>query len=159
MAKVKYDFNPFKLSGVQLRGANRKAALDDIKDFLLDKMLLDIGNTKSPVTGSSFQRLSKDYKDQKRKVASAIPNLELTGAMLNSLRVINKGKGLRVDLSNTLSNDKADNHNKFSSAAKKTSLPKRQFIPNIKSSSKSERTFRPGIIKGINNIIKGHENG
>jgi len=156
MAKVKFDFNPFKTVGIQLRGEERTSALNEIKDFLLDQILVDVGNQKSSVSGSRWPSLSRLYKKEKGKVASPIANLELTGKMLDNLKVVKRDSNLRIEVRGSLNMKKADNHNHLRKFGSPT-LPKRQFMPNENKPSEVSTPFRPGIMREITKIIKEHK--
>lgn len=169
MAKLKFDFNPFKLFGIQMRGSRRKEALDDIQDFLQDKILEDVSRQKSPVSGVKFKRLSPAYAREKSTVARAVANLELTGDMLDDLKVKEKNRSeIRIEI-NGKSALKADRHNHFfrlgSGKQSKKSLrgfPKRQFIPDEKKRREKRRPFRPAIMSEMRNILienQGDEDG
>jgi hypothetical protein len=85
-----------------------------------------VADSKSPVDGSSFQALSKDYGDKKQtETGSRKPNLDLTGEMLNSLDYKIVGDKLEIGVYGEDA-PKADGHNNFSGKSK---LPKRQFLP------------------------------
>ena len=64
-----------------------KSLLGEVKrevgDFLLEQILLSVGQAKSPVEGESWPSLSKDYKE--KKVSENLPgkaNLEASGSLL-----------------------------------------------------------------------------
>lgn len=127
--KIKYDFNPFgrDYADTKVTGDKRSAILDDLKDFIKTKILENVGEGRSPVTGDKWEGLSKEYKKRKQQeVGNSKANLELFGDMLDSLEVIEFGDGLRVTVAEDQM-DKADGHNNFSGKSK---LPPRKFIPN-----------------------------
>lgn len=121
----------------------------EIGNFLVEQILSDVGESKSPVSGRSFVKLNKKYQEFKKEFSSsAIPNLELHGDMLDSLTFKDIGGGkIEVGIFDKTEAQKADNHNKFSSASEGTKVPKRQFIP------KPNESFRPAIRKEIKDII------
>lgn len=149
--KVQYKFDPFKLVGISKRKIDDKdKVLKDVKDYVLEQVLDHIGDSVSPVTGKQFKALKKSYKTLKNKEGGTpVPNLELTGSMLDSLKVEIEGDKLVLKVSESEA-PKADNHNKFSAASKRTPLPARKFIPN----SRDDETFSSDIIKGIKGIIE-----
>jgi len=151
--KVEYKFDPFKAAGVPApKGAAKNTILKDIKDFIKESVLKDVGATVSPVEGhGKFQRLSKKYKDKKGKTASPIPNLELEGDMLGALKTRVEKSSVWIGIENDTQAKKADNHNKVSAKSKSTSVPMRRFIPGKK------ETFRKSIMDGIKRIIRSHE--
>lgn len=149
--KVKFDFNPFSqtFSGVRLKGEKRQRALDEIKEFVLEQVLAKVGSSNSPVSGQSrFRRLSSEYRKEKlAEGGSGQADLELTGALLDSLK-INELRGSTLRL--TVDSDqqpKADGHNNFSG---KSELPRRAFIPDA---DKNEK-FKADIMQGINRIVR-----
>lgn len=146
--KVKYDFNPFQISGIPLRGNKRVKALREVKDFVLEQVLSKVGRTQSPVSGEgSFKSLDKDYKKLKiKKGGRPIANLELTGKLTSGIKVIPQAAGLRLTTTQT-QQPKADGHNNFSG---KSPLPRRQFVPDVQRS----QTFKKDIIAGIKRIVK-----
>lgn len=154
--KVKYDFNPFgsNYANVKVSGDKRKEILEDLKDFIKVRILEDVGEGISPVTGKQWAGLSKEYKKKKAKEAgNTKANLELFGEMLDSLDVIDFGNGLRV----TVSDDqmaKADGHNNFSGKSK---LPERKFIPNAKAGEDFSKELKKEIIDIVESQIDDTE--
>ena len=149
--EVAYEFDPFDIAGVDpdtLTASQRKAVLDEVTDFILESVLLDVAESRSPVTGRAFKGLNKDYRAIKEdEGGTPVPNLELTGDLMDSLEVV---KGKRGKLVLTVSDDqqgKADGHNNHSGDSK---LPRRPFIPDA---ARGE-TFRPKIREGIEAIIE-----
>lgn len=104
-----------------------------------------MGESKSPLDGSRFAALSKDYRKFKQgEGAPGVPNLELTGDMLSSLSYVEKGEGqIEIGIFGGEAG-KADGHNNFSG---KSNLPERRFIPG------EGETFKPSIEKEIEAII------
>jgi hypothetical protein len=151
--KVEYVFDPFKLTGMKKpRGASRPEILEEIADFTLESVLVDVGSQKSPVTGRKFRKLKKSYAAKKRaEGAPAIPNLELTGNMLDTLKTDVRDRTIAIGIYDANEVGKADNHNKFSAASMKTKVPPRRFIPR-----KGEK-FHSEIIEGMKRIIISHE--
>lgn len=153
MAKIKFDFNPFKTTGIQFRGAKRKSALTEVRSFLNTAIRTDISSEKSPVSGRDWRGLSRDYaKIKGRNVA----DLKLTGSMLNNFKVKKKdASNVRLEVTGKKNQLKADNHNhhgKFGDAT----LPKRQFIPNENIDSQVARPFRAQIMGEVRKILKKH---
>lgn len=121
-------------------------AKNEVKLELLNAILADVAVSKSPVDGSRFEKLSKDYrKIKKKKTGRSTADLRLRSDMLSSLRVGNTLSGIKVSILQKKQVLKAFNHNVGDT------LPKRQFIPN----DGLEETFRPGILRKINSIIDG----
>jgi hypothetical protein len=64
----------------------RRGALHDVGEYLIEAILDHIGEGKSPVAGvSAFKKLSKPYADEE-KMGDRLPNLDLHGSMLDSLK-------------------------------------------------------------------------
>lgn len=105
--------------------------LNDVKDqvgqLIVEGILKTVGGAKSPVQGENFPKLSKDYKAFKlAHHGSGVPDLELTGDMLDSLTFKRTKDGVEVGFFNDEA-WKADGHNKFS--GKENNTPKRRFLP------------------------------
>lgn len=147
--KVAFEFDPFELVGTEpLKGEKKDAALKDIQAFVLEQVLSDVGESRSPVQGyGRFPALSKEYKKEKSSEGGTpIANLELTGAMLSALEVKRKGNTLSLQITGR-EGDKADGHNNHSGDS---SLPLRRFIPG------NGETFTRDILEGIVEIIETH---
>lgn len=151
MAKVwKYEFDPVGWAGIKRlpRGVDRDAMLEEIADFVKESILKDVGGQRSPVTGRQFKLLNKDYAKVKREDfgAPGIPNLELTGDMLDSLEVqVVRGNKLRVWVDDASQQDKVAGHHHFLPGS---NLPKRPFIPE------EDGKYRPEIRAGVAKIVK-----
>lgn len=146
---VKFEFNPFALVEAEpLPRAQKRAALSDIADFVLESVLSDVGSQRSPVAGhGAFPKLSKSYKRVKdSEGGTPIPNLELSGDMLSALEVKKKGETLVLQISGREAG-KADGHNNHSGDS---SLPLRRFIPT------EAETFKGDILRGISRIIESY---
>lgn len=149
--KVEYKFDPLKIAGVKKSEVPRKA-LDDIlskvADYVKESVLSYVGEETSPVSGrGQFKKLSKDYsKEKKELVGNTKPNLESSGALLDSVKVIEKGTALVLTVDSD-EMDKADGHNNFSGESK---LPTRRFIPK----ASDGETFKRDILDGIKQIVK-----
>lgn len=148
--KVEYLFDPFEIAGVDpesLPASVRRDVLAEVSDYVLESVLLDVADTRSPVTGRPFKGLSKDYKERKEaEGGTPIANLLMDGDLLDALTVKKAGK---TALALTVSEDqqpKADGHNNFSGDSK---LPRRPFIPD----AKRDESFRPAIREGIRDIV------
>jgi hypothetical protein len=118
----------------------------------VEQILLTVAEKKSPITGESFEALSKEYKAKKAAEGlSPIPNLELTGSMLDSLDFRVTSDGIEIGV---FGDDapKADGHNNLSG---NSLLPTRRFIPE------AGETFSSSIDDEVNRIIAdaiGEEN-
>ncbi len=105
----------------------KEEVLSEIGELLVVKVLESVADSRSPIDGSSFARLSDEYaKKKKAEPGSDKPNLDLTGSMLTSLdfKIVNDKIELGVYGEDA---GKADGHNNFSGKSK---LPKRQFLPD-----------------------------
>ena len=124
----------------------REDAKAEVMDFLKEQMLADLGEAVSPVTGRAFRKLSKDYAEYKAgESSSVIPNMELTGAMLDALEVVDKG-GSKIEVGWFEEDEavKAFNHTTGDT------VPKRPLIPA------PDDNFRGGIMKEIGAILDGY---
>jgi hypothetical protein len=100
---------------------------EEVGDFLVETILSDVADAKSPVAGESFPKLSKDYKKLKvSEGGSPVPNMELSGEMLDSLTHHGSGSTVEVGFFDEQA-WKADGHLKFS--GEKNATPKRRFLP------------------------------
>lgn len=148
---VSFEFDPFEMVGIdkeKLPDSVVREAMADIKDYVLEQILLDVADTRSPVTGRPFKGLNKDYAKQKAKEGGTpIANLLLTGDMLDAVRIKSAGSDKLLLYVSADQSDKADGHNDHSGESK---LPTRRFIP-LESDGDS---FRPEIRAGIKDIIE-----
>lgn len=141
--KVMFDFNPLK--GVRLKSETaKKQARQAVKEYVLEEVLSQVGEGRSPVTGRKWAKLTKQYAERE-KFGSRLANLELTGRMLDSVRVLEKGNQLRLTVTQS-QQKKADGHNNFSGLS---SLPERRFVPD----GKANQTFNKKIQKGIQTVL------
>lgn len=153
--KVKYDFDPFVEAGISKRGLTDdqiQDVFDEVADFVLESVLNDVGEGVSPVTGKSFEQLSVKYAKQEGKPRKPV-TLELTGDLLDSVKVIKKDNKIRLTVSED-QQPKADGHNNFTGKSK---LPRRPFIPDEDKDEKLRPEIRRGIKDIINTIIEVDE--
>jgi len=146
--KIKLDFSKVSRS-------DRSLAKEEVAEYIVDTILDRVSSQSSPVSKGKFKpSLSKDYKKIKTKQGgSSKPNLELTGDMLDSIDARFKGSTLSVGIhkdAGELNMLKAENHNKFTKRANKTSLPERKFIP------KKGENFKREIMRDIKDIIDSY---
>lgn len=139
--KVEYWFDPFE--GLELKGKDKSNALQEAADLLLESILSDVADGKSPVTGRKFKQLSKEYAEREHG-GNREARLELSGDLLGSLIVKPYKGGILVTVPDE-EQGKADGHNNFSGDSK---LPTRQFIP------KDNQSFRPDIKSEIQAIAE-----
>lgn len=105
---------------------------------------MSVGESKSPLDGSRFKALSKDYKKQKQADgAPGTPNLDLKGQMLAALEYRETSTGIEIGVFGSQA-PKADGHNNFSGDSL---IPERRFLPG------EGESFRPGIEKQVDAII------
>jgi len=122
---------------------------DEVGELLTDLVLKDTSNQRSAVSGQLWKHLSKEYKKIKSKVAPGVANLELTGSMLDSFEYKKYRDGIEIGVFGGVDALKAEHHCEFTARARKTPLPKRQFIP------KKDEKFRPGILKELKALAEG----
>lgn len=140
--RVKYDFNPLAQVDVRLTSDEKDDLLERISNYVLESVLSDVGSARSPVTGKPFEKLSKEYAN---KVGRKVATLELTGDLLDSLKIERKRNTLRLTVPDE-EQGKADGHNNFSG---ESPLPERKFIPD----ADNGESFTPEILGGIKDII------
>lgn len=134
-----------------LSSSERRDTLETVGQYLVEQILESVGRAKTTVAGGKYKAtLSKEYLKVKEGLSSSsIPNMELSGDMLDALEYKITGDKVEVGIFDYDQAQKADNHNKFSSASTKTKVPQRQFIPN----NKNGERFRADIQREINQII------
>ena len=146
--QVKYDFNPFKLTGESAAGIKDKAGtLRKISKFITNSVRDNNASATSSVAKKGrFQRLSAAYA-KSQKSGNRTANLKLKGNLEKSLNTHKlDGNKLRTTVSET-EQPKADGHNNFSG---NSSLPTRQFIPD----AKDGQTWKRAMIDGMREIIR-----
>lgn len=148
--KVKFDFNPLvgtDAERVRLDPEEKDELLSRISDYVLESVLVYVGDAKSPVDGSKFDPLSTDYS---KKVGRKKATLELSGDLLDSVRVERlRGNNLRLTVSDD-EQGKADGHNNHSG---ESPLPLRRFIPKADEDGENLSGFDDKIQKGVKDII------
>jgi hypothetical protein len=129
------------LSGIPR--SNRKKVKNKIGKYLLNEILLSVGDEKSPVENGKYKKgLSAEYAKEK---GSNKADLDLEGDLLNSLKFKSKGDKIEVGIFNKKQTGKADGHNQIH--AKHKTLPERRFIPDEK------QKFKKYIMNGIDSIL------
>jgi len=146
--KVRFEFNPLKELDIELpEDADRDEVLDAAAEYLKDQILNACSKQRSPVDGTKFPKLSKDYKAFKKAAGHpGIPNLEFSSDMLSAVDVYRKGNRIVAEVTGDQS-DKADGHCNHSGDS---SLPLRRFIP-LKG---EDDGFSEKIMNGIERIIR-----
>lgn len=127
--------------------SQRTKAKDEIGEFVVGEILDQLSKGRSPVSGESFKRLSKEYADSK-KGGDITPNLELEGDLLNALEYKRTKDGIKVGIFKSSELGKADGHNNFSGESK---LPKRRFIPD------EGQSFKRQINSGVKKFIEEYK--
>jgi len=100
----------------------------DVGEFLVEQILQNVSQAKSPIQGESFPTLSASYKKRKKAEGGTVSaNMELNGDMLDSLtfKASEDRNGIEIGFFDAQA-AKADGHNNFSGRSK---LPHRQFLP------------------------------
>jgi hypothetical protein len=125
---------------------------EEVGNYLVEKILENCSEAKTSVAGGEWEKkLSTKYKKLKSEVSgSNKANMELYGDMLDALEFIPTPNGIEVGIFDYDQAQKADNHNKFSAASKRTPLPPRQFIP------RRGESFDLNILAEIEEIIAEH---
>jgi hypothetical protein len=129
------------------------SAKQEVGDFLIESILRDIGDGKSPVKGETWKRLSKQYADE-FKGGNTTPTMQLFGDLLDSLRAEDVG-GDQIKIGHFGAQaPKADGHNQLSVEAKiwaaAKDFPKRRYIPG------DGQQFKNSIERGIDDILSGY---
>ena len=156
MPKLVFEFNPFSKSEAKLSRSAKAEAAEEIRNYIKEQVLADIGEGSSPVRGGSWKKsLSPDYKAVKSSQSStSFANLELIGEMLDALDVkIISGNRMSLEVAASQAK-KADGNNRGTyGKGTRTNLAKaRTFIPY-----KQGQTLSDEIWDGINSIISEFE--
>lgn len=141
--KVQYKFDPFRIAGESKAGLSKgkqSEVLKEVARFILEKVESKMDSSLSPVSGQGR------FRNLKRGGSSILTE---SGDMRDSQSIKRSGDQLVHSL-RSKEQPKADNHNKFSAASRRTAVPRRQFVPN----KSEEQTYKRDIIQGIKNIIK-----
>jgi hypothetical protein len=138
-----------KILNLNLKGIpkdKRDRAKRDVGEFVVNSILDRVGEGKSPVgkERTYFKKLNRDYA-KREKGGDTLPNLELFGDMLDSLKFEDHKAGIEVGIFEEKQAPKAFNHNTVKS--KSNPLPKRKFIPD------PNGKFRRDIESGIRDIL------
>ncbi len=117
----------------------------EVGKYLIDEILTYVSEKKSPVSGASYKStLSRDYaKEKKKEVGNTEANLELSGALLDSVTFKKTEDGIQLGVFGKEAG-KADGHNNLSGESR---LPERRFLP------KEGEEFKANIQKEIDSII------
>lgn len=127
---VSFVFDPFEIAGVDketIVPSEVARILSEVSDLVVSQVLKDTKNQISPVDGSDFEALSKDYaKFKKKSGKKPIPNLRFDGDLMDALAIsVEPDDKLKLYVEASQS-DKADGHNNHSGDSK---LPLRRYVP------------------------------
>lgn len=140
------------LSDVNAPRSIKRQIKEDVGDFLIDTILERLSKQQTPISGEGYKAtLDKKYK--KRKLSeggSGVPDMELKGDMLDSLKFKNTTDGIEIGFFNKQS-WKADGHLKFS--GEEGFAPRRRFLPG------DGQKFKRDIESEIQKIIAEKLNG
>jgi hypothetical protein len=134
-----------------------KAAKKEVGDYLIEEILRNVGDGKSPVRGENWSKLNKDYADE-FKGGNRTPTMQLYGDLLDSLRANTENLAqdkIKVGhFSDSGQAPKADGHNQHSFEAKlwasSKEFPKRRYIPE------ADQNFNVKIMAGVKDILDGY---
>ena len=115
--------------GRTLKRAAKKRIQEEVGQYLVEQTLIAMNEKKTPVQGGSFASTltSDSYKKLKKaEVGSTEANLEFTGTMKDELDFEATENGIAIGVFGDRAGA-ADGHNNLSG---KSSLPKRQFLPD-----------------------------
>ncbi len=151
---IKFDFDPEKITGIKVPKADRADALDEVASFVKEQILSNTGEGKTSVKGGRWvYGLKEPYKTKKGEESSAdFANLELTGDMLDALEVNAKGKRVRIEITGSENQGKAEGHLTGIYGSGKQKPRPRQFMPY---GDKNE--LSPDIVAGVRKILKRYE--
>ena len=131
--------------GITLPTRVKRKVAREVGELLIDETLVAVGNSKSPLSGHSFDKLTQKYKKFKQsKNRRGVPNLELSGDMLDAFKAKVTKTGLLEMGVFGKDAPKADGHNNLSG---KSSLPLRRFLPG------KEDSYKRPVISQIDNLI------
>lgn len=131
----------------KLNNEGEALAKRQVGNFLKETILDYVGEGRSPVDGVNYVKsLSPEYKKYKSTRSSvSFANMELTGAMLDSLKFKTTDQGIEIGIFEKSQVPKADGHNNHSGDSK---LPNRRFIP------KENEDFRGPIEDKVKKIVQ-----
>jgi hypothetical protein len=151
MPQIKYKFNPFKETGVDVPKDRREEAAQAVAEYVLEQIHSYSADGKTSVAGGLWKRkLSKGYLKEKEHESSAnFANLELTGELMDSLEADANSRG---DVTVSVPSDQAGKAegNLIGSYGREEDPKKaRQFMPY-----KDGQRFRREILSGIKDILQ-----
>lgn len=149
--KVEFVFDPIELAGYDRKDFSPdaiKTIMQDASEIVTTEVLKNCAAQRSSVgDGGAWDGLSTEYANKKKILAgNKKANLELSGDMLSTLKVINRGRTLTLTVDPS-QYGKADGHNNFSGESK---LPERKFIPD----AGNGETFSDDILSQIKRVVE-----
>ena len=150
---IKYDFDPFKLTGVKVPKADRAQALEEAANFVKEKILLNTGDGKTSVAGGRWVKsLTPEYKKRKLEESGVgTANLELTGEMLDALEVYAQSSTkIRIEVTGSENQGKAEGHLTGQYGNSSRTRP-RQFMPQ------GSEELSPDIVRGLREVLERYE--
>lgn len=119
---------------------------------MLSEIELSLRSQISPVTGERFDKLTKEYAEQKmKKVGNKKANMRLTGEMLSNLQTDIKANAIEFKITNSKEKKKAYNHTVGDT------LPRRPILPDDEKKSGKYSNFDESIKRGIKSIINDYK--
>ena len=147
--KIKYDFNPFALTGESAKGlgSRRAGVLSEIASMVTDAIRDKASVQTSTVSKrGKWKSLSTAYA-KAEKGGNRTANLRLSNDMMNGLNTHKRsGNTLRTTVQED-DQGKADGHNNFTG---NSPLPERRFIPN----ATDGETWNKSLVSAMREIIK-----
>lgn len=154
MSNVTQVIKTIELDLTNIPEEDIKKAKKRAGDFLVNSILREVGNGKSPVEGEKFKKLQKKYAEKEHN-GRRLPILEVEGDMLEALKhkgANNKTAKLEVGIEGSQA-PKADGHNQLSDEAIQWALStdrvqyRRRFIPD------TDQKFKANIRRGVDEIL------
>lgn len=152
-------FKPYVLEldefGIEIPKKKMRDALNEVASFLEIELLNYYEGLNSPVSGGKWRsQLTKEYARKKaQEVGSTVANLELSGDLLNSLKITPKIRANEIVIDvGKREYGKSEGH--ITGQYGKGKMEKdyrRQFLPQ------GNEKFKRGILTNIKNILKEYE--
>jgi hypothetical protein len=128
------------LEGLDVPDSLKPRLFDQVGEYVVEQVLADLSDQRSPVTGRAFKALSEEYAKEKGQDEA---DLDASGGMIRQLDWVINGDRLEIGVFGEAAL-RADGHNNLSGKSK---LPERRFIPDV------GQTFRPEIREGVRQVI------
>jgi hypothetical protein len=138
-----------------LKGRQKTNFKNDVANEVMSLIFETTSQAISPVTGSTFRPLSKDYKAAKKKLGKGTTaNLRLKERMLPSMVTQNKANGVEFKITDSKEKLKANNH------IKGDTLPRRPFLPDDSKGKTSKfGSFSTDIKSRIEQLFREAKDG